>query len=136
MKKETPSIVSTLISAAIDKLAPRKTQRELAREMGFKTPNMLSMLRCGDAKVPFAKIPIIAEVLGIDPALLLRLHLRETWPDFEEVVFEIFGGVMTLAEREWIEFFADACVVVPPSDMQTRKKLTDFLVSLEWETES
>lgn len=79
-----------------------------ALAMGFGTPNMLSMLRTGHAKVPFIKIPIIAAVLNIDPAVLLRFHLREQWPEFEDVVFEIFGGILTADEREWIEFFAES----------------------------
>jgi transcriptional regulator with XRE-family HTH domain len=97
--------VSIIVSAAIDKLAPRKTQKELAREMGFLRPGMLSMIKTGAARIPFAKLPNVAEALGIDPALLIRTHLCETWPEFEDVVHEVFGGVLTEAERDWIEFF-------------------------------
>lgn len=130
MPKKSPTIVSTLISTAIDKLAPRMTQRELSLAMGFKTPNMLSMLRTGDAKVPFTKIPTIAAVLDIDPALLLRFHLREQWPEFEEVVFEIFGGVLTRAERDWIEFFGDLDIKVPTTAVR-RKELKSLLRGLK-----
>ncbi|MEP7172696.1 MAG: helix-turn-helix transcriptional regulator [Aestuariivirga sp.] len=126
MPKKPSTIVSTLISSAIDKLAPRMTQRELAVAMGFSTPNMLSMLRTGDAKVPFTKIPVIAAVLDIDPALLFRFHLREQWPEFEEVVFEIFGGVLTRAEREWIEFFNDLDIKLPATAVK-RKELKNLL---------
>ncbi len=97
--------MSIIVSAAIDKLAPRKTQKELAREMGFLRPGMLSMIKTGAARIPFAKLPNVAEALGIDPALLIRTHLCETWPEFEDVVHEVFGGVLTEAERDWIEFF-------------------------------
>ena len=127
MTKKSPTIVSTLISAGIEKLAPRRTQRELAEAMGFSTPNMLSMIRTGKAKVPFAKIPVIAAVLDIDPALLLRFHLREQWPEFEEVVFEIFGGVLTNAEREWIELFGDLGLSNVPKNAIKRKELTKLL---------
>ena len=127
MPKKSPTIVSTLISAAIDKLAPRMTQRELSLAMGFTTPNMLSMLRTGDAKVPFIKIPVIAAVLDIDPALLFRFHLREQWPEFEEVVFEIFGGVLTRAERDWIEFFGDLGLSNVPKNAIKRAELTKLL---------
>ena len=99
MPDENLSLVALMISAAIERLAPRYTQRELAKKMGFLRPNMLSMMRTGNAQVPFTKIPVIAEVLGIDPALLLRTHLRETWPEFGDVVFEIFGGILTEAEQ-------------------------------------
>ncbi|MEQ1519672.1 MAG: helix-turn-helix transcriptional regulator [Aestuariivirga sp.] len=130
MPRKSPTIVSTLISAGIDKLAPRMTQRELSVAMGFSTPNMLSMLRTGDAKVPFTKIPVIAAVLDIDPALLLRFHLREQWPEFESVVFEIFGGVLTRKEREWIEFFGDLDLPKVPTSAVKRKELMKLLKDL------
>ena len=130
MKKISPTLVSTLISAGIEKLAPRMTQRDLAKAMGFSTANMLSMLRTGNAKVPFIKIPVIAAVLDIDPAMLLRLHLREQWPEFENVVFEIFGGILTRAERDWIEFFADVGLPSLPSGSMKRKELKKLLKEL------
>ena len=123
MTKKTPTIVSTLISNGIEKMAPYMNQRELAAAMGFGTPNMLSMLRTGHAKVPFIKIPIIAAVLNIDPAILLRFHLREQWPEFEDVVFEVFGGILTAEERDWIEFFAEAGLPKVPNSKVKRKEL-------------
>jgi transcriptional regulator with XRE-family HTH domain len=124
----SPSIVSTLISGAIDKMAHQLNQRELAELMGFSTPNMLSMIRTGRAKVPFVKIPIIAAALNIDPALLLRFHLREQWPEFEDVVFEIFGGVLTVGEREWMEFFGELGLLSVPKSSIKRKELKKLLI--------
>ena len=131
--KDEQTMVSVLISEAIDRLAPKKNQRELAREMGFVRSNMLSMLRTGAARVPFGRIPIIASVLGIDPALLLRLHLREQWPEFEEVVFDIFGGVLTDADKAWIAFFEEVGMLAPPADPEQRQKLKDILSREDWE---
>ena len=127
------TLTAMMISDAIEKLAPQKTQRELAKEMGFMRANMLSMLKTGDAKVPFAKIPIVAEVLGIDPARLLRTHLWETWPQFADVVFEIFGGILTASEREWLEFFAEAGMLSPPVDSDRRRKLAELMAKTDWE---
>ena len=84
--QEDQSLVSIIVSAAIDRLAPRKTQKELVREMGFLKPGMLSMIKTGAARIPFTKLPNVAAALGIDPALLIRTHLCETWPEFEYVV--------------------------------------------------
>ena len=52
-----------------------------------------------------------------EPQLLSTLELvlghrgeflrAATWPQFADVVFEIFGGILTAAEREWLEFFAE-----------------------------
>ena len=94
------------------------------------------MLRTGAAKVPFGRIPNIAGVLGIDPAVLLRWHLAENWPEFEDVIFEIFSGILTASERDWIEFFAEVGMVSPPSDGTQRLKLIEILQKQEWEEDT
>jgi transcriptional regulator with XRE-family HTH domain len=106
-----------LISQHIDKLKNRKSQRELALKMGFKSVNMLSMIKTGHSKVPLEKIPIIAEVLEIDPALLFRTTMRTQWPEMERAVYSVFGGVVTKNERAWLdllhEIFGDKVPEAP-----------------------
>jgi hypothetical protein len=101
--------------------------------MGFATPNMLSMIRTGEANVPFAKIPIVARVLKIDPGLLLRTYLRESWPEDEMVVFSIFGGILTAAEREWLKIFEDIELKLPPANLAQRQCLIEILKERAWE---
>ena len=50
--QDDQTLVSIIVSAAIDRLAPRKTQKELAREMGFLKPGMLSMIKTGATRIP------------------------------------------------------------------------------------
>ena len=133
--QEDQSLVSIIVSAAIDRLAPRKTQKELAREMGFLKPGMLSMIKTGATRIPFTKLPNVAAALGIDPALLIRTHLCETWPEFEDIVHEVFGGVLTETEREWIEFFEGMGMLAPPADPDKREKLQKILLAHDWEEE-
>ena len=133
--KNYPTLMSMLISTAVDGLAPRKTQKDLAYEMGFVRANMLSMMRSGATRVPFGRIPILAGVLGLDPALLLRVHLAEQWPEFEHIVDEIFGGILTTAERDWIEFFSEVGLLDPPADATKRQKLIEILQREEWDDE-
>jgi transcriptional regulator with XRE-family HTH domain len=133
--QEDQSLVSIIVSAAIDRLAPRKTQKELAREMGFLRPGMLSMIKTGTARIPFTKLPNVAAALGIDPALLIRAHLCETWPEFENVAHEVFGGVLTETEREWIEFFEGMGMLAPPAEAEKREKLQKMLLAHDWEDE-
>ncbi len=103
--------------------------------MGFLRPGMLSMIKTGAARIPFTKLPNVAEALGIDPALLIRTHLCETWPEFEDVVHEVFGGVLTEAEREWIEFFEGMGMLSPPANTEMREKLEKILLAHDWEEE-
>ena len=60
MTNTSKTAVADLVSRHIDMMAPRRNQREIAERIGFKRPNMLSMIRTGRAAVPFEKIPIIA----------------------------------------------------------------------------
>lgn len=129
------SLTSLIVSAAIDRLAPHKTQRELAREMGFLKPGMLSMIKTGAARIPFTKLPNVAAALGVDPALLIKTHLCETWPEFEDIVHEVFGGVLTANERDWIDFFEGMGMLAPPSDPEKRQKLQRILLSHDWQEE-
>ena len=131
MRNENLSLVATIVSNHIDKLASHRNQRELSKAMGFKNPNMLSMIRCGTAKIPFNKIPIIAKVLGIDAALLLRTHLREQWPEFESAVFDIFGGVLTMNEKAWLQFFIDIGMPILPVDAVRRQDLREFIEEMK-----
>ncbi len=93
---------------------------------------MMSMIRTGRAAVPFEKIPVIARELEIDPALLLRLHLKEVWPEFGAVVDQVLGGVLTDQERKWIRFFEDAGLPEPPSSQKERDALAGLLPSGDW----
>ena len=129
------TLVSMMVSAAIDRLAPRKTQKELAREMGFMKPGMLSMIKTGSARIPFTKLPNVAAALGLDPALLVKCHLREVWPEFEDVVLEVFGGILTANERAWIEFFEGMGLLSPPTEADKREKLQKILLAHDWDEE-
>ena len=131
MPNENLTLVATMISDRIDKLASHRNQSELAKAMGFKSANMLSMIRCGKAKLPFNKIPIVAKVLDLDAALLLRTHLREEWPEFESAVFEILGGVLTMNEKAWLEFFVDIGMPALPVNREKRQELRDFVEALK-----
>lgn len=119
--------VAQLISRHIDMMSPRRNMREISQRMGFRKPNMLSMIRTGRAAVPFEKIPVIARELEIDPALLLRMHLNEVWPGFAKVVEEVFGAIITDCERRWLAFLGDICVIAPPDDLAVRTKVIELL---------
>lgn len=90
------------------------------------------MIRTGAAQVPFGRISDIAAVLGIDPDQLLKACVMEDWPEFETVIHEIFGGILTQRERDWIRFFEDVGMLEPPRDLQQRQKLLDILLAEEW----
>lgn len=119
--------VAQLISRHIDMMSTKRNMREISQRMGFKKPNMLSMIRTGRAAVPFEKIPVIARELEIDPALLLRMHLNEVWPGFAKVVEDIFGAIVTDSERRWLTFLGELCTAPPPDDPNVKARIVQML---------
>ena len=80
-----------------------KNQRQIAAEIGYEKPNMISMFKRGEAKVPLDKIPALAKALGVDAAFLFKLAIQQYWPDMGKVIAEIFGTVLTKNETKMIE---------------------------------
>lgn len=58
-----------------------KTLHQIAAECGFPTPNVLSMIRKGQTKMPLTRIPALASCLGLDQRQLLEAALKEYQPD-------------------------------------------------------
>lgn len=77
-----------LIDEAIDALGI--TNAEFAQRVGFKSPNVVSMIRKGHTKLPVKRVPVVAKELELDPRTLLRAVLLERDPEQWHVLCEIF----------------------------------------------
>lgn len=89
------SAIAKFLDKQIDNLKGVKTQREIADEIGYDKPNMISMFKRGEAKVPLDKIPLLAKALGVETAHLFRLALEQYWPDQAKLILGIFGRTAT-----------------------------------------
>lgn len=87
------SSIAMLLHVKIDESS--KTQREIAKEIGYENPNVLSMMKHGDAKVPFEKVPALAKALNVDPGHLMRLAIEQYWPGLLDVIKRIFGNIVS-----------------------------------------
>lgn len=82
-----------------------KTQRDVARQLGYKTSVVLSHMALGRVPIPIDKANLIADVLKLDPSAFLLAILKQRHPD---VKFETLLGVQlpresaTVAELELI----------------------------------
>jgi hypothetical protein len=74
-----------------------KTNREIAAEAGYKSGNIISMIKSGAMKLPLSKVPEMARALKSDPALLFRLAMMQFTSD-KLAVEEIFGTVVSKNE--------------------------------------
>lgn len=83
--------------------ASDKTQRQIAREVGYDRSNIITMSKQGMTRVPLEKVAPLALSLGADPAELLRLWLETYEPDRLRIIEKHFGAFLSAREREWIE---------------------------------
>lgn len=85
-----------------------KTQREVAEQCGFETPNVVTMFKQGRMKVPLDRIGPLAMALDVDPAHLLRLamgeYMPETWHSIEEI---LHSTILTANELELVRKFRE-----------------------------
>ncbi len=83
-----------------------KSQVEIARELGYDKPNIITMFKQGKTRIPLDKIGAIARSLEIDPALLLRKVMGEYMPDTLAALESILEGLsLTQNERELIDSY-------------------------------
>ena len=94
------STIARYLDKQIDTLKGVKTQREIAFEIGYEKPNMISMFKRGEVKVPLDKIPALAKAVNADPGHLFRLALEQYWPTLGETIQRIFGRTVTANEEE------------------------------------
>jgi len=92
--------VSTFLASLIDKSG--KTRKEIANEAGLGKPNMISMLKSGETKLPLAKLGSFAKAVNTNPAHLLKLCLREYYPDVWEAIKNHLDAAVTSDELRMI----------------------------------
>src|SRR5579883_398804 len=73
--------MARFLAKRIDELTGRKSRLDIARALGYENPNIISMFKTGDTKVPLDKIPALADALEVDVGELLRLGLEAYWPE-------------------------------------------------------
>lgn len=91
--------IARYLDKQIDALKGIKTQREIATEVGYEKPNIISMFKRGEAKVPLDKIPALAKALHVDPTHLFRLAMQQYWPGLGEAIETVFGRIATPNEE-------------------------------------
>src|SRR3569832_557583 len=103
-KPVTPITVAEFIA---DRLADIDLSfRVVVVVCGFETPNVITMFKKGQMKVPLDRVGSLAKALDADPAHLLRLSLQEylpqTWNAIEEI---LHSTVLTKNELELVRKF-------------------------------
>lgn len=98
---EQSSNVARFLTQHIDTVG--KTQKQIAREVGFPKQNILSMIKSGETKLPIAKAPAMALALGIDPNALVSMCLEEYQPEIWKSIAPLLDLSVTAAERRLLD---------------------------------
>lgn len=85
-----------------------KSQKDISREAGYSNPNVLTMLKTGQTKVPLARIPKLAIACDLDPLLLLETAMKEYQPETWKVIKETVGTPLPPLERLLLATFREA----------------------------
>lgn len=69
------------------------SQKDMAAAVGYANPNMITMLKQGDAKLALDRVPAFAAMLGVDPRHLFALALEAHY-GFENAnaIMTVLGG--------------------------------------------
>lgn len=86
--------IDSLINAGI------KTQKDIAKEMGYPKGNIISMFKTGEVRVPLDKIPALAKAINVDVAFLFRLAMEQYWPKRNDAIAAVFGTITTSNQRD------------------------------------
>ena len=81
------------------------TQREIAARVGFKNPNIISMMKTGETRIPLDRIPALAQTLGMNEQEFLMLAIQEYHPGVHEVLFDVLGLPLSEAELAILTMF-------------------------------
>ncbi|NEX60150.1 helix-turn-helix domain-containing protein [Noviherbaspirillum galbum] len=124
------SKVAQFIDARIGEL--NKLQTQIAHEVGFNKPNMITMIKQGKTKLPLDKVGLMAKALECNPSDLLRLCLMEydleTWKAIEPYL-----GAFLSAEEVMLVHAMRTRSVAPLENvlnMAQCEKLDEFLTLL------
>jgi len=104
---DTP--LALYIERRVLELKPKKSQGQIASEVGFPNPNMVTMIKNGTSKLALDRVPSMARALECDPAYLMRLAMEQAVGDTAaQAIVEIYGTPITVNELGWLEEIRDA----------------------------
>jgi transcriptional regulator with XRE-family HTH domain len=93
----TRSRTARFLTNAIDRSG--LTQRDVARRAGFNRPNIISMMKTGETKVPIDRIPGLAAALGVPAFDFIKVAMQEYQPEVWEILTKTLGAPLTKNEE-------------------------------------
>lgn len=102
-----------------------KSQREIADDVGYEKPNVITMFKQGKTKLPINKVGLFAKSLGIDPLHLLRIAMseysRDTWEVIEDLIGKSLVSQDEFAILEVIREIGEGQPIAPRTAIETEE---------------
>lgn len=76
------------------------TQHDVAKGLGYKNFNFISILESGRSEIPIEKVPEICRVLKMDTKWYLEKVMRKRWPGVAAVIFNQESPIDRAPARE------------------------------------
>lgn len=110
-----------------------KGQAEIANEVGFNTPNMITMLKKNLTKLPIDKVGAMAKSLGVDPVHLYKMCMAEYYPQTWAMIEGFLDQpVLTESELEIVKTIRESNVVNPKlRTEEDKQRLLEFVNTLK-----
>ena len=122
--------VAQFISERIDELRPRFSQTEISTTAGFPSPNMLSMIKDGKAKLPMDRVLGLAQALSCDVTTLTRLALQQFYDQpVLDLIFKAGGDPAREAEVSAYAIALGVEVRIAAQDVKFAKQYASNSVS-------
>ena len=107
-----------------------KSQKDIAADVGYDKPNMVTMIKQGKTKLPLNKVSLFAKSLGVDPIHLLRIAMEEYQPETLDAISKIIGqAIISENEMRIINIIRDITggVDVAPKNNEDREELSQLI---------
>lgn len=106
-----------------------KLQCEIAQEVGFDKPNIITMIKQGKTKLPLGKVGAMARALETDPVHLLKICLStyhpETWAEIEPLLDSALTSDEKALLDAWRAYVGAPFIAVLTDE--SKNKLQEFL---------
>lgn len=122
--------IAEYLRTQINALSARKSQQDIARQAGFTSPNIITMMKQGQTRVPLDRVPGLATALFVDPTFLFRLALEQFWPEDSEIVDTIFKNIVTANEMKWVRALRKAAEEAGEYDPGPDEKQLEIIAAI------
>lgn len=96
-RPEELSRLAQKVSQRIEDLKGIKSQRDIAREAGYKNQNMITMIKQGHAKAALDKVPTLGRALEVDPKEFVLLALEQFYS--KDVINQLMADLGVKIEK-------------------------------------